>query len=142
MQTSISIWSVARAPAEDNNPRNADLTGPKTFYVVGGHQSAELLKVNEAAAKEVGVILDYKYNDKNHPKRVYYRSDHYNFARNGVPVLFYTSGEHIDYHKPTDTVEKIDFAKIQQAAKLAFLTGWKIADRKQRLKVDTPTVSD
>ena len=130
----IDMIGRVRAP-DDHNPKNAGLAGERTVYVVGGHQSAELMAINEEASRDVGLVLDYTFNDINHPKKVYYRSDHYNFARRGVPVLFFTTGEHADYHEPTDTADKIDFAKLQKTTSLAFITGWRVADRKKRIEV-------
>lgn len=124
-----------RAP-QDTSKANEMLALAGTVYVVGGHQSSELKKINEEAAKKAGLTIDYSLNDLNHPQRIYYRSDHFNFARKGIPVLFYTSGLHVDYHKPTDTIEKINFAKIKSVATLAYLTGWQVANQKNRVVVD------
>jgi len=88
-------------------------------------------KVNE---KYVNYDIDYTYNERTDPNQFYYRSDHYNFAKNGIPVIFYFSGVHKDYHKPTDDVEKIDFNKVQKTARLVFYTAWEIANRDQRLR--------
>lgn len=118
----------------DSNPKNAGLAEEQTIYVVGGHQNPELKDINEASARAVGLFCDYRYGDPNHPKRVYYRSDHYNFARHGVPVLFFTTGEHEDYHQITDDIEKIDFRKLQRVAQMAFLTGWQVANQAKRVK--------
>jgi hypothetical protein len=83
-----------------------------------------------------GLSLDYTYNDENDPNRFYYRSDHYNFAKNNIPVIFYFTGVHIDYHQPTDTVDKIMFTKTEKIARLIFHTAWEIANRENRLVVD------
>ena len=81
--------------------------------------------------------LDYKYNDENEPNRYYYRSDHYNFAKNGIPVIFYFNGVHEDYHQETDEVQKIDFNKMEKITRLVFFTAWEIANRTDRLKIDS-----
>jgi Zn-dependent M28 family amino/carboxypeptidase len=70
--------------------------------------------------------------------RLYYRSDHYNFAKNGIPALFFFSGLHPHYHTPEDTVDKIDFPMMVKREHLIFKTVWDIADRDERLKVDIP----
>lgn len=82
--------------------------------------------------------LDRKFNDLADPNRFYYRSDHYNFAKNGVPVIFYFNGTHEDYHQPTDTVDKIAFNLMQQRVKLIFYTAWEMANRATMLKRDIP----
>ncbi len=83
------------------------------------------------------LTLDYTYNDENDPNRYYYRSDHYNFAEKGIPVIFYFNGTHDDYHQPSDTFEKINFSEMSVRAKLAFYTTWEIANRDERLKIDS-----
>ena len=90
-------------------------------------------QVNE---KHIKLELDYTYNKEDDPNRYYYRSDHYNFAKNNIPVIFYFNGVHEDYHKPTDTIEKIDFDKIQKIARLIFLTAWEVANKEERIVVD------
>ncbi len=80
--------------------------------------------------------MNYAFNTKNDPNRFYYRSDHYNYAKHGIPVLFYFSGIHEDYHKATDTVDKINFHKMEKITRLVYLTAWKVANLDHRLKVD------
>ena len=70
------------------------------------------------------------------PNRYYYRSDHYNFAEKGIPAIFYFNGTHADYHPTTDTVEKINFEKMETIAQLVFHTAWEIANRDKRIEVD------
>jgi Zn-dependent M28 family amino/carboxypeptidase len=87
--------------------------------------------------KHTGLVLDYKYNDPNDPNRFYYRSDHYNFAKHGIPVAFFFNGVHEDYHMPGDDVEKIEFDQIQKVGRLVFYMAWEISNREERLKVDS-----
>ncbi|HNK85105.1 MAG TPA: M28 family peptidase, partial [Flavobacteriales bacterium] len=82
--------------------------------------------------------LDNTFNAADDPNRFYYRSDHYNFAKHGVPVIFYFSGVHEDYHQPGDEVDKIRFDLLQQRARLVFYTAWELAGREQRIVVDRP----
>jgi hypothetical protein len=107
-------------------------------YLIGADRlSQELHDISEQVNKEhIGLNLDYKFNEENDPNRYYYRSDHYNFAKNNIPVIFYFNGVHEDYHKITDTVEKIDFQKIQTITRLVFLTAWELANREDRIIVD------
>ena len=81
--------------------------------------------------------MDYKFNDENDPNRFYYRSDHYNFAKNGIPVAFFFNGVHEDYHQPGDEVEKILFDKMENITRLVFYTAWELANREERIKVDS-----
>lgn len=109
------------------------------IYVIGADKlSSELHEINESAnAKYVNMELDYRFNDENDPNRYYYRSDHYNFAKEDIPVIFYFNGVHEDYHKSTDTVDKINFDLMQKTARLVFHTTWELANRPERIKVDS-----
>ncbi|WP_436514495.1 M28 family peptidase [Ekhidna sp. To15] len=111
---------------------------PDYIYLIGSDKlSQELHVLSENMNKTyTNLELDYTYNDENDPNRFYYRSDHYNFAKNNVPIIFYFNGTHEDYHKPTDTVDKIDFETMEKRARLVFHTGWEIANREERIKVD------
>ncbi|WP_333601233.1 M28 family metallopeptidase [Flavobacterium sp.] len=107
-------------------------------YVIGSdYLSSDLYTICESVNKEfIHLDLDYKYNDKKDPNRFYYRSDHYNFAKNGIPSVFLFNGTHEDYHKPTDKVNKIEFDALTKRAQLGFAIAWEIANRKDRLVVD------
>tara|TARA_B100001109_G_scaffold255434_1_gene258421 strand:- start:12812 stop:14314 length:1503 start_codon:yes stop_codon:yes gene_type:complete len=109
-------------------------------YLIGSDKlSQDLHEVSEMVNSTYTQFnLDYTFNDEKDPNRFYYRSDHYNFAKNNVPVIFYFSGVHEDYHKETDTVDKIDFDKTARIARLVFLTAWQLANSEERiqLKVD------
>ncbi len=108
-------------------------------YVIGDDKlSTDLRPINEAANKEVGLKLDYRYNDINDKNRFYYRSDHYNFAEKGVPIIFYFDGVHADYHKATDTPDKINYDLYAKRARLVFYTAWQMANRDTMLKRDIP----
>lgn len=107
-------------------------------YLIGSDKlSTDLHNLSEAVNKKyMHLDLDYKYNDENDPNRFYYRSDHYNFAKHNVPIIFYFNGTHADYHKMTDTPDKINYELLAKRAKLVFLTAWEIANRDERLVVD------
>ena len=108
------------------------------IYLIGSdHDSQDLHDISEKSNLEsVNITLDYRFNDKNDPNRFYYRSDHYNFAKNGIPIIFYFSGTHEDYHQPTDTPDKIDYDILEMRTKLIFHTAWNIANREERLVLD------
>jgi len=107
-------------------------------YLIGADRlSQELHDISEKINKDyIGLNLDYTFNEEDDPNRYYYRSDHYNFAKNNIPVIFYFNGVHEDYHKTTDTIEKIDFEKIKNITRLIFLTAWEIANREERPKLN------
>jgi len=107
-------------------------------YVIGSAMlSTTLRKVTEDVNNTYTKLdLDYKYDDPNDPNRFYYRSDHYNFAKHGVPIIFYFDGEHQDYHRPGDEVSKINFPMLVKRAQLVFYTGWNLANRDDRPVID------
>ena len=109
------------------------------IYVIGADKlSSELHDINESVNdKYVNMELDYRFNDEKDPNRYYYRSDHYNFAKQGIPVIFYFNGVHEDYHKSTDTFDKINYDLMQKSARLIFHTTWELANRPERIKVDS-----
>ncbi len=119
------------------------ITEEGEIYLVGADRiSKELHMISEDANANLAqnsfghsnpMKLNYLLNDEDHPARIYFRSDHWNYAKNGVPIIFYFDGIHVDYHKPTDTVEKIDFEKIKQVTQLTFATGYKVAMQPKRL---------
>lgn len=111
---------------------------PDYVYVIGADKlSTELHELSEEInSNTLKLDFDYKYNDENDPNRFYYRSDHYNFAKNNIPIIFYFNGVHADYHKPTDTVEKINLTLMKKRAQVIFYTAWEIANRDSRVKLD------
>lgn len=112
---------------------------PNYVYVIGSDKlSKELKSINETCNNHVDkLVLDYMYDDPNDPNKYYYRSDHYNFAKNNIPVIFYFNGVHDDYHKSTDTYDKIEFDKMEKITRLVFHTAWELANREDRIKLDS-----
>ncbi len=106
---------------------------PPYVYVIGSDKiSTELDSVLQSANKQtVQLLLDYEYNDDNDPNQFYRRSDHYNFARNGIPIVFFFTGIHEDYHRPTDTVDKIEFDRMVRIGQLIYATAWKAGNFKR-----------
>jgi len=127
----INIDMIGRVDA-------AHTSNPDYIYVIGSDRmSNELHYINERVnSKYTKIVLDYKYNAKDDPNHFYERSDHYNFAKKGVPAIFYFNGVHADYHKPTDTADKINFEAMTKRAKLAFYTAWDVANRPTKLPLD------
>lgn len=108
------------------------------IFVVGDNRlSSDLRSISESINRRYsGMHLDYRFNDPNDPQRIFYRSDHYNFAKKGVPAIFYFSGLHDDYHKPSDTPDKINYELLAKRAQLIFYTAWEIVNRDEMLKRD------
>lgn len=108
------------------------------LYLIGSDKlSTELHTISEDVNKKyTGIEFDYTYNDDNDPNRFYYRSDHYNFAKNNIPVIFYFNGTHADYHQPSDTPDKIRYDLLESRTRLIFYTAWELANRENAIIVD------
>lgn len=111
---------------------------PNYVYLIGSDRlSTELHYISEAVNNTFSNLdLDYKYNDKNDRNRYYTRSDHYNFAKSNIPVIFYFNGEHEDYHKISDTADKIDYSLLEKRIRLIFATAWQLANQENRIIID------
>jgi hypothetical protein len=127
----LNIDMIGRVDEKHSN-------NPDYIYVIGSDKlSTELHRINENANTTYTKLeLDYTYNDPKDQNRFYYRSDHYNFAKHNIPIIFYFNGVHADYHKHTDTVDKINFNKMEKITRLVFFTAWDLANRNERIKVD------
>lgn len=110
-------------------------------YLIGSDKlSTELHELSEEVnSKYANIELDYTYNDENDPNRFYYRSDHYNFAKNNIPIIFYFNGTHADYHRPGDTPDKINYDLLENRTRLVFHTAWQVANRDDKIVVDKAT---
>ena len=136
MVVDLNIDMIGRSKAPgDHDPADEHLTGPNTVYVVGSNRiSKELDEISTETNEQFQKMnLDYYYNDPANPERIYYRSDHWNYAKHGIPIIFYFTGTHVDYHRPTDTIDKINFSKMTEITRLIFETGWRIANLNHRL---------
>jgi len=137
--TQLNIDMIGRSKKEgDTNPRNRTLTGPNDIYVIGhAMMSTELGQLCEAVNKSyLNLGYDFRYDDPQDPNRFFFRSDHYNYARKGIPIIFFFDGEHEDYHRPGDEVQKIDFQKMEKVTRTIYMTLWEVANRATRPKVD------
>jgi Zn-dependent M28 family amino/carboxypeptidase len=137
----LNIDMIGRSKKEgDTNPRNSELTGPNTIYLIGSTMmSTELAELVNAVNKSyLNLTFDTRYDAPSDPNRFFYRSDHYNYARKGIPIVFFFDGVHEDYHRAGDTADKIDYEKMQKVARTIYMTLWEIANRPTRLKVDKP----
>ncbi|MCG3160179.1 MAG: hypothetical protein JMDDDDMK_01215 [Acidobacteria bacterium] len=139
--TQLNIDMIGRSRKEgDTNPANKNLTGPNGIYVIGSKMMSTQLgalseEVNNSYLK---LNFDYKYDAPDDPERFFYRSDHYNYAKKGVPIIFYFDGVHEDYHRASDHPDKIDYEKMEKVARTIYATMWKLANAPTRPKVDKP----
>jgi hypothetical protein len=109
------------------------LAGPNGIYIVSGGQSSELTAISNEICNDLKLVPSDALSEE-----FMYGSDHFNFNKNGVPVLGITTGLHEDYHQPTDDSDKIDYNKMKRIADYTFLVTNEIANRKKRIVVDNP----
>lgn len=135
----LNIDMIGRSKkAGDQDRRNAELSGPNDIYVIGSKMlSSELGKVSEMAnASYLKLGFDYRYDAPTDPNRFYFRSDHYNYARKGIPIIFYFDGVHEDYHQLGDEAEKIDYVKLTKVSRTVHATATLLGNMANRPKVD------
>jgi len=137
----INLDMVGRTKTEEDvRSDRSDLTiqGGDSVKVIGGLQSKVLMKINKKTLSESGLIGNYQYNNLTDPNRYFFRSDHINFARKDIPVLYYSTGTHRDYHMLTDVEEAIDYDKFLKVTRFCYNVGFNIAQYKGPIKVDDP----
>ena len=137
--TQLNIDMIGRSKKDgDPDARNKDLSGPNQIYVIGSRMmSTELGELTDAVNKSyLNLQFDFRYDDPNDPNRFFFRSDHYNYARKGIPIVFFFDGVHEDYHRPGDEPQKIDYVKMQNVSRTVYMMLWKITNRATRVKVD------
>jgi len=122
------------ADTSDQNP----MSGPKEVFVITDDQSKELRSIAESVDASSVLDFNYELSGTNHPLQLFSRSDHYNFVVKDIPVLFFSTGLHTDYHTPRDITEKIDFSKMELIARTMYEIGYNVANRKTRIVVDNP----
>src|SRR5688572_4851886 len=135
----LNIDMIGRSkPAGDTNPRNKDLTGPNAVYLIGSEMMSSTLGAITKGTNSAFLNLeyDYKYDDPKDTNRFFFRSDHFHYAQNGIPIAFWFTGTHQDYHGAGDHADKIDYAKMEKIARTIFLTMWELTDLKERPKID------
>jgi hypothetical protein len=137
--TQLNIDMIGRSKkAGDTNPRNKMLSGPEEIYVIGSKMmSTELGNLSERVnGSYLGLRFNYHYDDPADPERLFYRSDHFNYAKKGVPIIFYFDGVHEDYHQPSDHADKIDYEKMEKVTRTIFVTASELANAAARPVVD------
>ncbi|CAN5334094.1 hypothetical protein BH10ACI2_BH10ACI2_18550 [soil metagenome] len=127
-------------PAPGRKPCNETLTDENTIYVIGKDMMASALgdTVSGVNSGYLNMNYDTRYDDPNDTNRFFFRSDHYNYAKNGIPIAFWFDGEHEDYHQPGDEPQKIDYVRMEKIARTIAITLWKLTDMKERPKIDKP----
>jgi Zn-dependent M28 family amino/carboxypeptidase len=123
---------------QPGRPCNDELSGPNEVYMIGSEMMSSTLGAVAKGTNSAYLNLDYnfKYDDPKDPNRFFFRSDHFHYAVNGIPVIFWFTGVHEDYHQPGDHADKIDYQKMEKITRTIFMTMWKLTDLKERPAVD------
>ncbi|MDM7924055.1 MAG: M20/M25/M40 family metallo-hydrolase [Pyrinomonadaceae bacterium] len=136
-QLNIDMIGRSKKPG-DTNERNKDLSGPNEVYVIGSEMMSSTLGAITKGTNAAYQNLTYnlRYDDPKDTNRFFFRSDHFHYAQNGIPIAFWFTGVHEDYHQPGDHPDKIDYQKMEKIARTIFLTMWELTDLKERPKID------
>ena len=134
----LNMDMIGRVKGIADTTDETPMTGKSGVFMITGNQSSELVDIANEVDKKSPVDLDHSLSGRNHHLQLFSRSDHYNFVKKDIPVLFFTTGLHSDYHKPGDTIDKIDFGKMEQITKMVFEIGLSVSNRKTRIIVDNP----
>lgn len=125
--TNLNIDMIGRVDDDHKDDENY-------IYLIGSEMLSKELKMisDEVNNQYFQMNFDYRFDAPDDPNRFYYRSDHYNFAKNNIPVIFYFNGVHEDYHKETDTPDKIHYPLLTKRTQLIFATAWTLANRENK----------
>jgi hypothetical protein len=134
----LNMDMIGRVKEAADSTKETPMTGPDNVFVIACNQSKELMKIAEDVDRKNIIDFDYTLSGRDHPLQLFARSDHFNFVKHDIPVLFFTTGLHSDYHTPRDVVSKIDFHKMELVTRTMFEIGLEVARRKTRLVVDNP----
>jgi hypothetical protein len=133
--TQLNIDMIGRSKgADDTNPSDKELSAPNQIYVIGSKMmSTELGEITDRVNKAyLNLQYDFRYDDPNDTNRFFFRSDHFNYARKGIPIVFFFDGVHVDYHRPGDEPQKIDYVKMQNVTRTVYLILWDVANLAKR----------
>jgi hypothetical protein len=134
----LNIDMIGRNKGVADTSSETPMTGPGGVFVITGNQSKDLVKIADDVDGKYPVDIDYSLSGRNHPLQLFSRSDHFNFVKKDIPILFFSTGLHTDYHQPGDVVEKIDFRKMETITRMIYDIGYTVANRKSRIVVDNP----
>jgi len=134
----LNMDMIGRVKGIADTTADHPMTGPNSVFVITDNQSKELTEIANEIDKKSPLDFDYSLSGRNHPLQLFARSDHYNFVKKDIPVLFFSTGLHTDYHTPGDVIEKIDFKKLALVTRTMYDIGLAVANKKTRLIVDNP----
>jgi hypothetical protein len=134
----LNMDMIGRVKGIADTTDETPMSGKTGVFVITDNQSKELTAIANEVDKKSPIDIDYSLSGRDNPLQLYSRSDHYNFAKKDIPILFFSTGLHMDYHKPGDVAEKLDYEKMELIAKMVYEIGYTISNSKTRLVVDNP----
>lgn len=134
----LNMDMIGRVKGVADTSAEHPMTGPNSVFVITDNQSKELIEIANEIDRKSPLNFDYSLSGRNHPLMLFSRSDHYNFVKKNIPVLFFSTGLHTDYHTPGDAIEKIDFKKMELVTRTMYEIGLAVANKKTRPVVDNP----
>jgi hypothetical protein len=134
----LNMDMIGRVKGIADTTSETPMSGKSEIFVITGNQSKELVSIADEVDRKSPIDINYSLSGRNSPLQLFSRSDHYNFVKKDIPILFFTTGLHTDYHKPGDVIEKIDFDKMEDITKMVYEIGYAVSNRKTRLSVDNP----
>jgi hypothetical protein len=134
----LNMDMIGRVKGIADTTNETPMSGKSGVFVITDNQSKELIAIADDIDKKSPIDIDYSLSGRDNPLQLFSRSDHYNFVKKDIPILFFSTGLHSDYHKPGDVAEKLDFAKMELIAKMVYEIGFTISNSKTRLVVDNP----
>ena len=134
----LNMDMIGRVKGVADTTGDTPMTGKNGLFVITGNQSRELVDIAKEVDLRTPLDLDYSLSGRNHPLQLFSRSDHYNFVKKDIPVLFFSTGLHTDYHKPEDTPDKLDYEKMELVTRTIYEIGYTVANRRNRIVVDNP----
>jgi Zn-dependent M28 family amino/carboxypeptidase len=139
-QLNIDMIGRYQDPGDESHPQNKNLPKPGEIFTIGASMmSTELGQIADTVNKSfLNLKFDLTYDAADHPEQYFYRSDHFNYAKKGIPIIFFMDGSHQDYHQVSDHIDKINFEAMEKVTKTIFATGWELSNRAVRPKVDKP----
>ncbi|HLM59013.1 MAG TPA: M20/M25/M40 family metallo-hydrolase [Pyrinomonadaceae bacterium] len=139
VQLNMDMIGRSKQPG-DAKPANKMLTGPDEIYVIGSRMmSTELGELTDAVNRAyLNLNFNFHYDKPGDPEQLFSRSDHYNYARKGIPIVFFFNGVHEDYHKPSDSPDKIDYEKMTKVTRTVFVLASELANAPRRPAIDRP----
>ena len=134
----LNMDMIGRTKGVADTTLHNPMSEQNTVFLITGNQSSDLQSIVNQVEKRVALDFDYSLSGTNHPLRLLFRSDQYNFIRNDIPVLFFSTGLHVDYHTPRDVIELLDFNKMETITRTMYKIGFEVANRETRIVVDNP----